>query len=29
MMKGDLHAHVDYVYFNPVKHGLVDRVRAW
>src|SRR6202162_4532678 len=21
--------HVDYVHFNPVKHGLVSRVREW
>jgi len=25
----DLRRHVDYVHFNPVKHGLVDRVAAW
>lgn len=25
----DLRAHVDYIHFNPVKHGLVDRVRDW
>ena len=26
---GDFARHVDYVYFNPVKHGLVRRVRDW
>ena len=25
----DLQRHVDYVYFNPVKHGLVRRVVDW
>ena len=25
----DLAHHVDYVHFNPVKHGLVGRVRDW
>ena len=25
----DLHAHLDYVHFNPVKHGLVKRVSDW
>lgn len=25
----DLRAHVDYVHYNPVKHGLTDRVSAW
>ncbi|MBU8975898.1 transposase [Lysobacter sp. MMG2] len=25
----DLRAHVDYVHFNPVKHGLVRRVIDW
>jgi putative transposase len=25
----DLRAHVDYVHVNPVKHGLVSRVRDW
>nr|WP_256202353.1 hypothetical protein [Stenotrophomonas pictorum] len=25
----DLRAHVDYVHFNPVKHGLVTRVVDW
>lgn len=25
----DLQRHVDYVHFNPVKHGLVQRVADW
>ena len=25
----DLAAHMDYVHFNPVKHGYVDSVAAW
>jgi putative transposase len=25
----DLERHVDYVHFNPVKHGYVARVRDW
>jgi putative transposase len=25
----DFERHVDYVHFNPVKHGLVTRVRDW
>jgi putative transposase len=25
----DMARHVDYVHFNPVKHGLVSRVRDW
>ena len=25
----DFERHVDYVHFNPVKHGLVSRVRNW
>lgn len=25
----DWHAHVDYMHYNPVKHGLVSRVRDW
>ena len=24
-----LRTHVDYIHFNPVKHGLVTRVRDW
>ena len=26
---GDLQAHVDYIHYNPVKHGLVTRVGDW
>jgi len=25
----DFEQHVDYIHFNPVKHGLVRRVRDW
>jgi len=25
----DLERHIDYIHFNPVKHGLVSRVGAW
>jgi len=25
----DLHHHIDYVHYNPVKHGWVNRVRDW
>ena len=25
----DRQAHMDYVHFNPVKHGLVRRVADW
>lgn len=25
----DFRAHVDYVHINPVKHGLVESVKAW
>jgi putative transposase len=25
----DLERHVDYIHFNPVKHGLVSQVRDW
>ena len=25
----DLQRHVDYIHFNPVKHGLVSRVQDW
>ena len=25
----DLARHVDYIHYNPVKHGLVSRVAAW
>jgi putative transposase len=27
--EGDFERHVDYIHFNPVKHGLVTRVRDW
>ena len=27
--KTDLARHIDYIHFNPVKHGLVSRVRDW
>jgi putative transposase len=27
--EGDLHAHIDYIHFNPVKHGHVARVADW
>jgi putative transposase len=25
----DLERHIDYIHFNPVRHGLVSRVRDW
>lgn len=25
----DLHNHFDYIHYNPVKHGLVDRAVSW
>ena len=25
----DLHQHLDYIHYNPVKHGLVQNVRDW
>ena len=25
----DLKIHIDYIHYNPVKHGCVDRVAAW
>jgi len=25
----DLERHIDYIHFNPVKHGLVTRVQDW
>src|SRR4051794_9674121 len=27
--ESDMSRHVDYTHFNPVKHGLVARVRDW
>jgi putative transposase len=25
----DLHRHIDYIHYNPVKHGWVDHVKDW
>ena len=25
----DLHRHIDYIHYNPVKHGLVHKVKDW
>ena len=27
--EGDLHSHIDYIHFNPVKHGHALRVVDW
>ena len=27
--ENDLHRHLDYIYYNPVKHGYVDKVIDW
>jgi putative transposase len=27
--EADLGRHIDYIHFNPVKHGLVPRARDW
>jgi len=27
--EADLHRHMDYIHYNPVKHGLVQRVVDW
>jgi putative transposase len=27
--ENDMERHADYIHFNPVKHGLVERVAAW
>ena len=27
--EADLNQHVDYIHYNPVKHGLVKRVIDW
>ncbi len=27
--EADLRHHMDYLHFNPVKHGLVSRVAQW
>jgi REP element-mobilizing transposase RayT len=26
---GDYQKHMDYLYYNPVKHGLVEKVVDW
>ncbi len=27
--ENDFHRHVDYIHYNPVKHGYVDRPTGW
>jgi REP-associated tyrosine transposase len=27
--ENDFERHVDYIHFNPIRHGLVERVRDW
>ena len=27
--ENDLHAHIDYIHYNPVKHGFVARAFEW
>ena len=27
--ENDLHQHIDYIHFNPVKHGLVSQPNQW
>jgi putative transposase len=27
--ENDFARHIDYIHFNPVKHGLVTRIRDW
>jgi len=27
--EADYVAHMDYLYYNPVKHGLVEQVKDW
>ena len=27
--ESDLQRHIDYIHFNPVKHGLVKKVEDW
>lgn len=27
--ENDLNKHIDYVHYNPVKHGLVSKVKEW
>jgi len=29
MNEDDYRRHIDYIHFNPVKHGLVNEVRIW
>ena len=29
MDEDDYRHHMDYIHFNPVKHGLVDKVKDW
>ena len=29
MDEQDLKSHIDYIHYNPVKHGYVDNVSAW
>jgi putative transposase len=29
MNEDDLHNHIDYIHYNPVKHGLVKNVTDW
>ena len=29
MDEQDLKAHIDYIHYNPVKHGYVDKVSTW
>jgi len=25
----DFHQHIEYIHYNPVKHGLVEKVSDW
>jgi putative transposase len=25
----DLQRHIDYIHYNPVKHGLVEKIEDW
>ena len=27
--EADMHRHLDYIHYNPVKHGLMDRPIDW
>ena len=29
LREGDFAAHLDYIHFNPVKHGLVEHPAEW